>query len=86
MRPPDEPPEFLTPDQRLRDLAAILARGVLRLHSRAALTTNPGPHADPEKPQNSSENRLELPAIPRLSVTRGLTARETPETPKPEDT
>ena len=71
MRPPDEPPEFLTPDQRLRDLAAILARGVLRLHSRAALTINPGQHADPEKPQNLGENCLELPPETRLTVHTG---------------
>jgi hypothetical protein len=74
----------IPPDERLSEVARILSRAVLRLHSRAALVTESTQHATPEKPLNSSDNCLELPAIPRLSVTDGLTDPETPETPKPE--
>jgi hypothetical protein len=37
MRPIDDP-TLLTPDQRLREVANIMATGVLRLHARAALS------------------------------------------------
>jgi hypothetical protein len=37
MRPVDDP-SFLTPDERLSEVASILAAGVLRLHARAALS------------------------------------------------
>jgi hypothetical protein len=36
MRPIDDP-SFLTPDERLSEVASILAAGVLRLHARAAI-------------------------------------------------
>ena len=38
---PDLPPSELTPDQRLRELASIFARGLLRLRDRAALAGEP---------------------------------------------
>jgi hypothetical protein len=37
MRPTDDP-SFLTPDERLAEMASILAAGVLRLHARAAIS------------------------------------------------
>ena len=74
----------LATDERLGELARILARAILRLHSRAALATDSVEDRNDEKPRNSSENCLELPAIPRLSVIHGLTDPETPEIPKPE--
>jgi len=47
MRPIDDP-SFLTPDERLSEVAIILAAGVLRLHARAALSgDNPGPEESP---------------------------------------
>jgi hypothetical protein len=36
MRPHDDP-ATMTADERLREVAGILAAGILRLHSRAAL-------------------------------------------------
>lgn len=39
MRLPDDP-DLLTPELRLQEVAAILARGVLRLRVRAALACN----------------------------------------------
>jgi hypothetical protein len=39
MRPIDNS-SFLTPDERLSEVAGILAVGVLRLHARAALPEN----------------------------------------------
>jgi len=35
-------PMQMTPEERVRELAAILAAGVLRLHRRAAITPNTG--------------------------------------------
>ena len=65
----DADPAFLTPDDRLREVAAVLARGLVRLHDR------PGPGDAVEQPAaknppDSSPNCLELPAGTVLSVTR----------------
>src|SRR5262245_8875887 len=38
--PPCDDPALLTPEERLRELAAVLAAGVLRLRERAALPAN----------------------------------------------
>jgi hypothetical protein len=43
-------PAHLTPDQRLAEIASILAEGVLRLRARAALT----PPVGPESPVSDS--------------------------------
>lgn len=62
-------------DERRREVAAILARGVWRLRRIARIGRDT--HA-PES-QNSAENGLELPAGTRLSVsdsTRGLRLRD----------
>jgi hypothetical protein len=50
-----------TPEQRLADVATILARGLLRLHSRSALTPNRPAISDAEKPPESDQDCLELP-------------------------
>ena len=57
----------LTPDERLREAAAILAAGVLRLHQRAAL---PGENGRKNLVKSSPEG-LEVPAKTRLSVRVG---------------
>ena len=57
---PPKDSHHLTPDERRREIAAILARGVLRL-SRVAPDDAPDP---PKKP-------LELSAPSRPHVTRG---------------
>jgi hypothetical protein len=57
-------PARLSPDERLHELAAILATGLLRLHDRTALppTTNLA---------ELSPDGLEGPAETRLSVRTG---------------
>ena len=59
---PDDPTN-LTPDQRRREVAAILARGVLRLH---CIQVAPERAADAPEP---AESRLEVSAAPRPHVT-----------------
>jgi hypothetical protein len=59
-------PADLTPDQRRREIAAILARGVLRLHwmlraEAASVPTGDAPEAD--------ESRFEASATTRPHVT-----------------
>ena len=57
----------LSPDERLRETAAILATGVLRLHQRAALPAGElAKH--PEKPGSDG---LAIPPETRLSVRVG---------------
>ncbi len=64
MRPDPDP---LTSDQRLSEVATILATGILRLQSRAAL---PASHAQKNLPESPSQ-RLELPDETVLSVHNG---------------
>jgi len=60
-------PACMTSDERLRELASILADGVLRLHARTALPTDPNCN----NLQKSSPPRLEVPAEIGLSVQLG---------------
>ena len=61
-----EDPTALTPDQRRREVAAILARGVLRLHCMRPVDPPPEPAGDaPER----AESSLEVSAAPRPHVT-----------------
>jgi hypothetical protein len=55
----------LTPDQRLTEIARIVAGAVLRLRDRAAL---PAPAGQQKIPLNSAPNCLEVRGQPRLSV------------------
>jgi len=71
--PPRDHFADLSPDERLRLLAAVLARGVLRLITPAAGASPPA-----EKLQKSAENWLEVPPGSRLSVHTGFPG-ETPE-------
>ena len=57
----------LPPDERLRQVAAILATGILRLRQRAALLSE----KPPEILENSASNRLAIPPETRLSVPVG---------------
>ncbi len=61
MRPIDDP-SSLTPDERFTEVARILAAGILRLYTRAALSENP-----PE----SGSSGLEVPDETVLSVHNG---------------
>jgi hypothetical protein len=65
MRPED--PAYLTPDERARELARILSRGVLRLRDGGALPAPRDGLPAPENPSESSPNCLEL--SPPASVT-----------------
>ena len=56
----DADPPSLTPEDRSREVAALLAAGLLRLHARAAAADQAGP-ATSEKSPNSSPNCLEIP-------------------------
>ena len=67
MRPIDDS-SFLTPDERLSEVASILAASILRLRSRAALN---GDDPDPEKPQESGVSCLEVSSETVLSVHTG---------------
>jgi hypothetical protein len=60
-------PAALTPDQRLREVAALLARGLLRLRDRRLL---PDP-STPEYLPESVSNCLELSGETVLSVHTG---------------
>jgi len=67
MRPFDDP-SFLTPDERLCEVAGILAAGVLRLHARVALS---GDDLGPEKSPDSGAAGLEVSEETVLSVHSG---------------
>jgi hypothetical protein len=63
-----EDPTFLTAEQRLSELSAILAAGILRLRAQAAL---PDAEPDSEIPANSSPTYLDVPAKTVLCVLAG---------------
>lgn len=69
MRPHDDP-AAMTADERLREVAAILAAGILRLRSRAALP-DPGQLSGPKNPPKSGQDCLEVSGETVLSVHRG---------------
>lgn len=58
----------LSPDERLREVAGILAAGLLRLRTRpqlAATSDMPGEHVPPQESADSAQKALGLPATPR---------------------
>ena len=64
-------PSSLTPDERLTEVASILAAGILRLHTRAALPEDVAEHSAPENPADSGSPGLEVPGETVLSVHSG---------------
>jgi|YelNatPaOPRAMG01_1025707.scaffolds.fasta_scaffold186467_2 hypothetical protein len=68
---PDDDPAFLTAAERFRELAGILAAGILRLRDRAALAADPGEHSAPKNSEESGDSCLELSAKTVLSVHGG---------------
>jgi hypothetical protein len=69
--PPNRPSD-LSPAERRREVASILARGVIRWHRRAKAAGM----INTEESAISGETRLELSGKTRLSVgTRGFTPR-----------
>ena len=61
----------LSPDQRRRELSAILARGVLRLKQRRATRGEPAAQTLSEKPLETGHDHLEVPGETVLSVHTG---------------
>ena len=57
----------ISDNDRLREIVAILAAGILRLQRRAALPTAASAPMDPEKPVDPALNCLEVPDKTRLS-------------------
>lgn len=60
MRPIDDP-SHLTPDERLSEVAGILAAGILRLRARAALPKESGDSEEPENCDERGDSCLEVP-------------------------
>jgi hypothetical protein len=60
-----------TPDQRLREVARILAGGVLRFRARVALPAYPAPLPGPQILGEIALNPLDVPGESRLSVHPG---------------
>jgi hypothetical protein len=58
-------PAAMKPLQRRREIAAILARGVLRLHERAARALGSSPSRAPEESAEILSYSLEVGATPR---------------------
>ena len=65
---PKSPPTKLTPEQRFKQVAAILAKGVVR-YQRSVLRSESGPD---EESRESSLGGLEVPGETRLSVSRRI--------------
>ena len=70
MRPIDDP-SSLTPDERLAEVANLLATSILRLHSRAALSNDVARRSSPENPPESAAACLEVSDETVLSVHNG---------------
>jgi hypothetical protein len=70
MHSPDDSTS-LTPDQRRREIAAVLARGVLRLHGMHQPAPESAPLEPPEHSPESAQNGLEVSAPSRPHVTCG---------------
>ena len=64
---PDWPPSELTPDERRREVAAILARGLRRLRDHAPLASEPTSAI----PSEASNSTLEAVADKSLTVHAG---------------
>jgi hypothetical protein len=70
MRPYDDPAS-MSADERFRELARILAAGVLRLPGRSTFPATADPHPAQKNLPESVRNCLELSPKTRLSVHTG---------------
>jgi hypothetical protein len=61
----------LTPEQRRREIAAILAKGILRLHTAGPRASESAVSDRPDDAPEPLEKGLELSAPSRPYVTRG---------------
>jgi hypothetical protein len=71
MRHLDDEPEQLSPDERLREIAAVFAAGFLRLRDRPDPDPVSAPPAAPEKPSDSGPDCLEGSADTSVTVQAG---------------
>jgi len=73
-------PADMTPDQRRREVAAILARGVLRLRRSAENAPGSRPSRTPEKSSNFRREALDEGARTSLHVFTSPASRQARET------
>jgi hypothetical protein len=71
MRPYVFSPKDLTPEQRAREVARILATGLRRLVRNATSAAVLDAHPETKNPPESSEVCLEVVPFPRLTVHNG---------------
>ena len=69
-KPGPGPAGDLTPEQRLREVAAVHAEGVMRLRRRCALAA-PADLPAPEKPQENSDSGLAIRRRKSVTVQSG---------------
>ena len=76
--PPDptRDPAAMTPEQRRREVAAILARGVLRLRACRPPAAVPSPRYAPEESSEPRTIPLDVPAGTRLHVFERTACRQ----------
>ncbi|MBU1699668.1 MAG: hypothetical protein KJ970_09250 [Candidatus Eisenbacteria bacterium] len=74
-----ENPEEMMPEQRLRELAAILAAGFIRLRNR-----NPELASTPDQSAASTEKPLDVSGHPSSCLDNGLTGRDPVQEEVPE--
>jgi hypothetical protein len=67
----DLDPAELTPDERLQEVAGILATGVLRLHDRTALPVTSSPNPTSGNLAETAPETLAVPAESSVTVTGG---------------
>jgi hypothetical protein len=67
---PNDPAD-LTPEQRRREIAVILARGILRLQSTRQLAQESAPCGPPDDAPDPLQKGLEVSATSRPHVTGG---------------
>jgi hypothetical protein len=67
----NDKPASVTANQRRREIARILVAGILRLHARTALPSDPGETSCPKNPAQCGQDCLELSRETVLSVHTG---------------
>ncbi|MBU1702082.1 MAG: hypothetical protein KJ970_07520 [Candidatus Eisenbacteria bacterium] len=71
-------PDVMTPEQRLRELAAILAAGYLRLRTRQSELSSP------ENSNSFGDKELDVSGHPSSCLDNGLTGRDPVQEEVPE--
>jgi len=68
---PFHDPLFLTPEQRIQQIASLLARGLQRHRSCSQVSPSPEENSSPKNPLESGPGDLELSPETVLSVHKG---------------